>query len=394
MSVATELTRIQGAKADLKTSIESKGVTVPSSALINEYAGYVDAIQTGGGGGDTAMKENLQGTLTSYTIPNDVTSIRDGAFYASKSLTSVIIPNSVTSIGGNAFSRCTGLTSVTIPDSVTKISDYTFNGCTGLTSVTIPNSVTEIGMYSFSGCNGVTSITLPDSLVTIDANAFFSTTGLTSVVFGSGLKTIKKQAFYLCSNLSSVTFGNSLQEIEQDAFANTAWYKSLPNGLNYAGTVALVYKGTMPSGTEITLNSGTLGLSYKLFSGEKNLVSLKNTDDIIVLSENALNNTGITSISLPNIQYIRMNGLAYNTNLTSIDLGANITDISANGLYGNSSLTSLTVRATTPPFLGLQALYGFNSKLKIYVPAESVETYKTNGSWMSFSSRIEAIPTA
>ena len=47
MSIASEITRLQGAKADLKTSIEAKGVTVPSSALIDEYPGYVDAIQQG-----------------------------------------------------------------------------------------------------------------------------------------------------------------------------------------------------------------------------------------------------------------------------------------------------------------------------------------------------------
>lgn len=47
MSVADELTRIQGAKADLRTAIQAKGVTVPSSALIDDYPDYVDAIQQG-----------------------------------------------------------------------------------------------------------------------------------------------------------------------------------------------------------------------------------------------------------------------------------------------------------------------------------------------------------
>lgn len=50
MSVATELTRIQTAKSNLKTSIEAKGVQIPSNALISAYSGYVDQIQTGGGG--------------------------------------------------------------------------------------------------------------------------------------------------------------------------------------------------------------------------------------------------------------------------------------------------------------------------------------------------------
>lgn len=49
MSIATEITRLQGAKADLKTSIEAKGVTVPSATLISGYASLVDQIQVGGG---------------------------------------------------------------------------------------------------------------------------------------------------------------------------------------------------------------------------------------------------------------------------------------------------------------------------------------------------------
>lgn len=50
MSIASELTRIQGAKSDLRTSIINKGVQVPQNALIDSYSGYVDQIQQGGGG--------------------------------------------------------------------------------------------------------------------------------------------------------------------------------------------------------------------------------------------------------------------------------------------------------------------------------------------------------
>lgn len=48
MTVATEITRLQQAKADLKTAIEGKGVTVPSTALISDYAALVDNITSGG----------------------------------------------------------------------------------------------------------------------------------------------------------------------------------------------------------------------------------------------------------------------------------------------------------------------------------------------------------
>ena len=49
MSIATEISRLQQAKADIKSSIEAKGVNVPSSAALDDYSGYVDRIQQGGG---------------------------------------------------------------------------------------------------------------------------------------------------------------------------------------------------------------------------------------------------------------------------------------------------------------------------------------------------------
>lgn len=53
MSIAGEITRLQTAKSDLATSIANKGVTVPASATLDDYAALVDSIQTGGGGGST-----------------------------------------------------------------------------------------------------------------------------------------------------------------------------------------------------------------------------------------------------------------------------------------------------------------------------------------------------
>lgn len=52
MSIASEITRLQTAKADLKTAIEGKGVSVPASAKLDAYPALVDSIQQGGGGDD------------------------------------------------------------------------------------------------------------------------------------------------------------------------------------------------------------------------------------------------------------------------------------------------------------------------------------------------------
>ena len=47
MSITSEISRLQTAKAELKTSIENKGVSVPASAKLDNYHQYVDAIPTG-----------------------------------------------------------------------------------------------------------------------------------------------------------------------------------------------------------------------------------------------------------------------------------------------------------------------------------------------------------
>ena len=48
MTIASEITRLQWAKADIKTAIEWKWVTVPSSAKLDSYDDYIDQIQSWG----------------------------------------------------------------------------------------------------------------------------------------------------------------------------------------------------------------------------------------------------------------------------------------------------------------------------------------------------------
>lgn len=60
MAISDEITRLQQAKAALKTSIEGKGVTVSSSATLDDYPDLVDSIEAGGGSiEDLISKENL-----------------------------------------------------------------------------------------------------------------------------------------------------------------------------------------------------------------------------------------------------------------------------------------------------------------------------------------------
>lgn len=93
--------------------------------------------------------------ITKIEIGIDITAIPDaspngGVFSYNGSLSSVTISDSVTSIGNTAFSSCGSLLEVTIPSGVTYISDLVFENCGGLQSVTIlaPTPPT-FGTYPF-----------------------------------------------------------------------------------------------------------------------------------------------------------------------------------------------------------------------------------------------------
>ncbi len=144
-------------------------------------------------------------SVTSYSIPKNVTTIGGGAFYYCEGLTSVTIGNDVTKIGDYAFEECEGLTSVTIGNCVTKIGEGAFRSCMGLTSVTIPESVTKIGDATFAYCSGLTEVTIGNGVTSIGYSAFRSCTSLTRVTIGNSVTSIYSGAFYECTGLKSVT---------------------------------------------------------------------------------------------------------------------------------------------------------------------------------------------
>lgn len=179
MSIATQIQRLQTAKADIKTAIQNKGVTVPSNATIDTYPTYVSQI-TSGGGVDTNIKNYIEGRSSRLVIPEGVTRIYS-SFSGCNYITSVTIPNTVTSLGQEAFMNCYNLTSVNIPNSVTSIGLSVFRGCYRLTNVTIPSSVTDLGYNAFRRCSAFTSVTIPSSVTQLGTGVFEDCTGLTSI---------------------------------------------------------------------------------------------------------------------------------------------------------------------------------------------------------------------
>lgn len=144
MSIATEITRLQTAKSNLKTSIENKGVTVPASTLISGYASLVDQIITGGTPNIQPLSITTNGTYTatgSIDGYSPITVSVSGGSYVTE--TGTWTPNAQTTRGTISFNN-----THTKPPALYLIMDSTEN-------LTIPSSSilynSFIDIYQFFG---------------------------------------------------------------------------------------------------------------------------------------------------------------------------------------------------------------------------------------------------
>lgn len=163
----------------------------------------------------------------------------------------------------------------------------------------------------------------------------------------TGATKIGEYAFYDCSSLTSVM---------------------IPNGIATIGTCA-----------------------FKLCT---NLQYVKIGDDVTELKNEAFYNCrSLSVLEIGNgLKTIGQTSL-YNCPVTELVLPQSFEEFSIYAIYGCSNLATVTIKATTPPVVQASSFASSNpNRIKFYVPAASVEAYKSATNWSAFASHIFAIP--
>ena len=162
-----------------------------------------------------------------------------------------------------------------------------------------------------------------------------------AVVIDKGVSSIGHYAFQSCTNMTSV---------------------SIPNTVTSIGFYAFVSCSSL---TSVSIPNSVTSINHNAFSFCSSL----------------------TSVSIPNsVTSISSCLFRQCSSLTSVFIPSSVTRIEERAFENCEALVSVIINAKTPPTLGSSIFYPYVSGKKVYVPSNSVASYKEN--WSSYANNI------
>ena len=302
-------------------------------------------------------------SLQHIVIPDSVTSIGKEAFIGCESLQQIIIPDSVTSIGEEAFRCCESLQHIVIPDTVTSISigDYAFKDCESLQHIVIPDSVTSIGDKAFSGCKSLQQIVIPDTVTAIGSRVFEDCESLLQVAIPDSVTSIGDYAFAGCKSLQQVVIPDTITSIGDFAFIGCLSLQQihLPQTVSYIGKNPFITCGKVVvtgDSVQYTARDDSLIDNYN-----KIFVSYFGKERIVSIPETV---TSIGDYAFARCESLRQ--IVIPNSVTSIGKGAFRACCSLRQIVIPDSVTSI----------GDDAFIGCKSLRRIVIPVECADKYK------------------
>lgn len=182
--------------------------------------------------------------LNSITIPQSIKSIGLYAFEGCNNLSvvnlsdlkswcEVDIKNYYSSIfspfsyGAKLYLNNEEVSVLTIPEGVTSIKQGVFKGCSSITEVIIPDSVTSIEKFAFFSCQSLAKVTLGKNVSSVGERAFDYCSLLTSIY----CKPTTPPAIYYSSSTGSFPFNANLKiYVPRNSYSSYRQYSSESSG--------------------------------------------------------------------------------------------------------------------------------------------------------------------
>lgn len=206
--------------------------------------------------------------------------------------------------------------------------------------------VTSIGAYAFNNCSNLAIINLPDGVSSLGFGAFNNCVNLLGVNMSLNcqLTRIEASTFQGCKNMSGMVIPLSVTSIGNQAFdqCSKLSYLMIPDGVTSIGDSAFNQCSSLP---KVILPAALTSIGASAFY---NCSSLK---ELIIPA-------GVTSLGM----YAFMNCV---------------------------QLTKITVLPDTPP-AGDGWMFSSTNECPIFVPAGSVDAYKSASAWSEYAHRIQA----
>ncbi len=171
------------------------------------------------------------------------------AYPVAAEATSFTVPDSVKEISQGAFTG-SRLTRIDLPDGLETIGTYAFGYCQALTDIRLPNSLTEIFPMAFKDCDALTMIAVPGSVTYLGAAAFYCCDSLTTAIIGEGVTTIEHNAFADCPSLTMLMIPGTVERIHgyyygHEPFKDSPWFAAQTDEFVIVGDgVLIAYNGT------------------------------------------------------------------------------------------------------------------------------------------------------
>lgn len=144
------------------------------------------------------------------------------------------------------------------------------------------------------------------------------------------------------------------------------------------------------------LHTNAFNTTIKSHTFENGTGTIEFNDNVTSIGDSAfMGCSGLTNITIPNTVTSINTGAFNNSGLTIVTIPDSVTIIGVAAFESCNSLASVIIEAVTPPTLdggGSTAFLNNANDRKIYVPAESVEVYKTATNWSNYANDIQAIP--